>query len=112
MMAGINMLKGLGEPVMDAATTCKTAWTNDAVILGSWVLGTVADPESLGYSVTTAFLVKEKRDVLANEIGLMINFLFYEGYYYGAGNNLGLMVNLIFGGPETPHSDPDFYFLA
>ena len=112
MMAGINMLKGLGDTVKDMATTCKTAWTGETMSFGSWVLGTVEDPESLGYKVTTAFLVKEKRDMLANEIGLMINFLFYEGYYFGAGNNLGLMINLIFGAPEISASDPDFYFLA
>ena len=106
------MLKGLGDTFKDMATTCKTAWTGETMGFGSWVLGTVQDPVGLGYNVTTAFLVKERRDMLANEIGLMINFLFYEGYYFGAGNNLGLMINLIFGAPEIAPTDPDFYFLA
>ena len=44
--------------------------------------------------------------MLAAEIGLMINDLFANKYYWGAGNNLGLILNEIFGGPDnTDDSD-------
>ena len=73
LMAGINQLKGMTKSFKDTAMTCKTAWTGETMSFGSWVLGVVNDPEGIGYNITTKFFVKESRDMIASELGLMIN---------------------------------------
>merc|ERR1712013_177785 len=73
MMAGVKELMGMTNSLKETMTTCKTAWTGETFHFGSWVLGVVKNPQGIGYNVTTKFLVKESRDMIASNIGLMIN---------------------------------------
>ena len=105
LIKGIDSLKGLVTPLTDMATSCKTAWMGEAMGFGSWVTGTVEDPVSLGYQLTTAF-IGDSSDQIANDLGEMINLWFSEKDYWGAGNNMALVLNAIFGAPSEPvHSN-------
>ena len=112
MMAGINELKGMTTMFADTATTCKNAWKGQTMNFGSWVLGVVSNPEELGFNLSKAFFVKETRDQISSEMGDMINAMFTEQYYWGAGNNFGTLMNIFFGGPQMPSSEPDLDFLS
>ena len=93
MIAGINMLKGMGSLFQDTIGVCKPAYLGHAQTFGSWVLGVGSDPENLGFILSKSLYVPESQQAIADGIGDMINNVFAQGYYYGAGNNLGLLVN-------------------
>ena len=92
MISGINMLKGMGDQLQDTMGTCKPAYLGHAKTFGSWVLGIGSDPEHLGFVLTKSLYAPETQGQIAESLGDMINNFFTEGYYYGAGNNLGLLV--------------------
>ena len=93
MISGINMLKGMGSLLQDTMATCKPAYLGHAKDFGSWVLGVGSDPENLGFTLTKSLYTQPSQGYLADAIGDMINNVFAEKYYYGAGSNLGLLVN-------------------
>ena len=93
MISGINMLKGMGSLFQDAMTVCKPAYLGHAKNYGSWVLGVGSDAENLGFTITKSLYTQPSQGYIADAVGDMINNVFAEHYYYGAGNNLGLLVN-------------------
>ena len=57
-----------------------------------------------------AFVDSEHNTKIAEHMGDMINDMFYEHYYYGAGSNFGFMINDILGGPKGK-SEIEAFFL-
>ena len=91
MMAGVKELEGTIDAIKDMAGTCTSAWKKELGGLAFWGFTQIAFPEALGRNITIAFV--DDNGPLAEVIGEMVNDLFYDHYYFGAGNNLGLMIN-------------------
>ena len=107
-MQSIAMFKALVDPVKDTVSTCKEAYATDLTNFGSWVLGTLQDPEIMMFTITTSFFKDDVSLAIADNFGDLVNNLFVEYYYFGAGDNLGHLLNDIFGSPSTPVDSSTF----
>ena len=97
----IQMFKDLVTPAKDTLTTCKEAYTVELATFGSWVMGTMEDPKSMGFILATTFMTPRDLD-LGDQLGDLIQNIFYKHDYAAAGESFGLALHTVFGSPSSP----------